>query len=117
MAIVMSVHLNFKMTESFFVDAEQSQEYLYDFNNKQTDAFLSSQAGEMMVPHITSNISAPIAHFTSARRIQKASGNSLIIKRLLSYIKIIRFKNPSQLLCCFVSGNDLFVVILRHLII
>lgn len=104
-----ALHLGFKMTESSLPQETPA--------NNRVEAVLSAHAGDMMVPHLVNQVTVPAIHFTSARKIQKNTNNTLTIKRLSSYFKTFSFKNQLQILYCFVSKNDRFEVILRHLII
>ena len=107
--IAIAFHLGFKMTESSLQQETPA--------NNRVETVLSAQSSDMMVPHLVNQVTVPSIHFTLARKIQKNANNTLTIKRLSSYFKIFSFKNQLQILYCFVSKNDRFEVILRHLII
>lgn len=81
-AMTLVVYLGFKMTEPYFCDVVESQGYIVDSQNAQVEMFLSANRGDMALPHLVNSIAAPVVHFTSTRKIQKTSSNSLIIKRL-----------------------------------
>ena len=116
-AMTLVVYLGFKMTEPYLCDVVESQVVLVDSHNAQVEMFLSASKGDMALPHLVNSISAPVVHFTSTRKIQKVSSNSLILKRLQVKTRFFGFKKSTQLLCCFSSHNDLFVVLFRRLII
>ena len=107
--IAIAIHLGFKMTESSLSQETPA--------NNRVEAVLSAHSSDMMVPHLVNHVSIPAIHFTQARKIQKNTNNTLTIKRLSSYFKTFSFKNQLQILYCFISKNDRFEVILRHLII
>ena len=104
-----ALHLGFKMNESSLPQKTPA--------NNHVETVLSAHSNDMMVPHLVNHVTVPAIHFTSARKIQKNTNNTLTIKRLSSYFKTFTFKNQLQILYCFVSKNDRFEVILRHLII
>ena len=116
-AMTLVVYLGFKMTEPYLCDVVESQVVLVDSHNAQVEMFLSASKGDMALPHLVNSIFAPVVHFTSTRKIQKVSSNSLILKRLQVKTRYFGFKKSPQLLCCFTSHNDLFVVLFRRLII
>lgn len=116
-AMTLVVYLGFKMTEPYLCDEVQSQGILLDSHSSQVEMFLSTNKGDMALPHLVNSISGPVIHFTSIRKIQKISSNSLILKRLQVKTRYFGFKKSPQILCCFTSHNDLFVVLFRRLII
>lgn len=116
-ALIFTLYLGFKMTEPYLCDVVESQGYIVDSHNAQVEMFLSARKGDMALPHLVNSISGPVIHFTTTRKIQKVSSNSLILKRLQVKTRYFGFKNSPQLLCCFTSHNDLFVVLFRRLII
>ena len=81
-ALIFTLYLGFKMTEPYLCDVVESQGYIVDSHNAQVEMFLSARKGDMALPHLVNSIAAPVVHFTSTRKIQKTSSNSLIIKRL-----------------------------------
>lgn len=73
--------------------------------------------GEMTAPHFQNSIPAPHVQFTSLKKVQNPTNNTVIPKRLPINSKFFGPKTSPQSLCCFASPNDFFVVMLRHLII
>lgn len=117
LVVLVAAHLGFRIMEPCFTETEMSQGYFHDFNDRQFEAMISAQSGDMILPFLVNHISAPAIHLTTARKIQNHLNNTLTIRRLSSYFKTFNPKNPSQITSCFVSPNDSFVVLLRHLII
>lgn len=116
-ALGLTSYLGFKMTEPYLCEDVQLQGYFVDSHNAQVETFLSASKGDMALPHLVNSISVPVLHFTTTRKIQKTSNISLIFKCFQAKAKLIGFKTSLQLLCCFSSPNDLFVVLFRRLII
>lgn len=116
-ALILTVYLGFKMIEPCFCEEVRSQGYLVDSHDAQVEMLLSANKGDMALPHLVNSISAPVIHFTTTRKIQKTANNSLDLKRLQVKARPFGFKKSPQLLCCFTSHNDLFVVLFRRLII
>lgn len=107
--IAIAFHLGFKMTESSLSQETPA--------NNCVESVLSAHSSDMMIPHLVNHVTVPAIHFTSARKIQKNTNNTLTIKRLSSYFKIFTLKNQLQILYCFISKSDRYEVVLRHLII
>ena len=116
-ALVLTSYLGFKMTEPYLCEDVQLQGYFVDSQDVQIETFLSAQSNEMVLPHLVNTITVPVVHFTTTRKIQKTSNISLIFKCFQAKTKFVGYKPSPQLLCCFSSPNDLFVVLFRRLII
>lgn len=115
-AMTLVVYLGLKMTEPYLCDVVESQGVLVDSHNAQVEMFTTSK-GDMAMPHLTDTVPAPSIQFTTTRKIQKTANSSMELKRLQVKAQPFGFKKSPQLLCCFTSHNDLFVVLFRRLII
>ncbi|MDO5341719.1 MAG: hypothetical protein Q4F69_04620 [Bacteroidia bacterium] len=73
--------------------------------------------GEMTAPYFQNSIPAPHVQFTTLKKVQTTTNNTVIPKRYPINFKFFGPKTSPQSLCCFASPNDFFVVMLRHLII
>lgn len=71
--------------------------------------------GEMIAPHLQNSVPAPHVQFTSLKKVQNTTNNTVVPKRYPTNFKFFGPKTSPQSSCCFASPNDFFVVMLRHL--
>ena len=84
---------------------------------KQVETSFNISHDVMSAPHFQNTIPAPHVQFTSLKKVQTTTNNTVIPKRYPINFKFFGPKTSPQSLCCFASPNDFFVVMLRHLII
>ena len=84
---------------------------------KQVEMSFNISHDVMSAPHFQNTIPAPHVQFTTLKKVQTTTNNTVIPKRYPINFKFFGPKTSPQSLCCFASPNDFFVVMLRHLII
>lgn len=82
---------------------------------KRVEMSFNATKGEMNVTHLQNSIPAPHVQFTSLKKVQNLTNNTVIPKRLPINFKFFGPKTSPQSSCCFASPSDFFVVMLRHL--
>lgn len=81
---------------------------------KQVETSFNISHDVMSAPHFQNTIPAPHLQFTSLKKVQTTTNNTVIPKRYPINFKFFGPKTSPQSLCCFASPNDFFVVMLRH---
>ena len=69
----------------------------------------------MSVSHLQNSVPSPHVQFTSLKKVQNTTNNTVVPKRYPTNFKFFGPKTSPQSSCCFASPNDFFVVMLRHL--
>ncbi|MBP9995174.1 MAG: hypothetical protein KBT67_09605 [bacterium] len=105
--------LLFNMTRPYISHNEVYENVISELQ-KQMETSFNVSHDVMSAPHFQNTIPAPHVQFTTLKKVQTTTNNTVIPKRLPTNFKFFGPKTSPQSLCCFASPNDFFVVMLRH---